>query len=95
MTRFDEEPDGDIHGECAAEIHALRSELTRLREENEKLLDAATHGQLDEWLLSVRESLKSELADKDRRIAEMDTKVLGLSPEWPRDPDGADEGLRE
>lgn len=27
MTFFDEQPDGDIHGECAAEIAALHSEI--------------------------------------------------------------------
>lgn len=28
---FDEEPDGDPHGECAAEIHRLNAELERER----------------------------------------------------------------
>lgn len=28
---FDEEPDGDPHGECAAEIRRLQAEVTRLR----------------------------------------------------------------
>ncbi len=27
MSRFDEEPDGDIHGECAHEINRLEAEL--------------------------------------------------------------------
>ena len=27
MSRFDEEPDADIHGECAAEIYRLGSEI--------------------------------------------------------------------
>ena len=27
MSRFDEEPDGDPHGECAREIHLLRGLL--------------------------------------------------------------------
>jgi len=27
MNCFDEEPDGDIHGECAAEIHRLQSQV--------------------------------------------------------------------
>ncbi len=27
MSRFDEEPDGDPHGECAAEIARLNAEL--------------------------------------------------------------------
>ncbi len=28
---FDEQPDGDIHGECAAEIHRLEAKNERLR----------------------------------------------------------------
>ncbi len=28
---FDEQPDGNPHGECAAEIHRLEAEITRLR----------------------------------------------------------------
>jgi len=31
MSRFDEEPDGDPHGECAAEIHRLEKENNELR----------------------------------------------------------------
>lgn len=30
MSRFDEEPDGDIHGECAHEIHRLQSRIEQL-----------------------------------------------------------------
>ena len=30
---FDEQPDGDIHGECAAEIHKLEAENEALRAE--------------------------------------------------------------
>lgn len=29
---FDEQPDGDPHGECAAEIHRLEQEIERLQE---------------------------------------------------------------
>jgi len=32
MTCFDEEPDGNIHGECAAEIHRLQSQIAKLEE---------------------------------------------------------------
>ena len=35
---FDEEPKGDIHGECALEIHRLQEETARLQAENKKLL---------------------------------------------------------
>ena len=37
MSRFDEEPDGDPHGECAAEIHRQADEITSLRAEVEAL----------------------------------------------------------
>ena len=30
-NRFEEEPDGDPHGECAAEIHALRAQLNAVK----------------------------------------------------------------
>ena len=30
-TMFDEQPDGDPHGECAAEIHRLEAENAELR----------------------------------------------------------------
>lgn len=30
MNHFDEQPDGDPHGECAAEIHCLQAEVARL-----------------------------------------------------------------
>ena len=40
MTCFDEEPDGDIHGECAAEIHRLQSQVEQLQAENARLLEA-------------------------------------------------------
>lgn len=32
---FDEQPDGDPHGECAAEIHRLQAEIERLSRELE------------------------------------------------------------
>ena len=42
MSRFDEEPDGDPHGECALEIASLQSENARLREELELIRAALT-----------------------------------------------------
>lgn len=32
MSLFDEEPDGDPHGECAAEIGSLQAEIKRLND---------------------------------------------------------------
>jgi hypothetical protein len=40
MTFFDEQPDGDLHGECAAEIAALNAEIDNLRDKIQ---------QLDKW----------------------------------------------
>jgi hypothetical protein len=44
---------------------ALRAELTSLREEHEQMLDAATHGQLGEWLLAERTRLNAEHTNND------------------------------
>jgi hypothetical protein len=52
---FDEQPDGDIHGECAAEIHRLNGEVTiwrnsaeaqteRLKEAEEAIADGKKPG---------------------------------------------------
>lgn len=38
---FDEQPDGDIHGECANEIHALQARIAELEKANGKLALAA------------------------------------------------------
>jgi hypothetical protein len=43
MSRFDEEPDGDPHGECAAEIHRLKAELATLRAAATQALEEAQH----------------------------------------------------
>ena len=37
MSRFDEEPDGDPHGECALEIHRLEARIAELEAECERL----------------------------------------------------------
>ena len=39
MSCFDEEPDGDPHGECAAEIARLAAENSILREALEKIAE--------------------------------------------------------
>lgn len=36
MSRFDEEPDAPLHGECAAEIERLTTELAELRRDAER-----------------------------------------------------------
>jgi hypothetical protein len=39
MSRFDEEPDADLHGECAAEIERLQARVAHL----EQLVTDATY----------------------------------------------------
>ena len=41
MSRFDEEPDGDPHGECAYEIHRLEARMAELEKANSDLASAA------------------------------------------------------
>ncbi len=50
MSRFDEEPDGDLHGECAAMIHKLESDLAAVKAERDAaLVDARRY----QWLRDV------------------------------------------
>ena len=42
MSRFDEKPDGDIHGECAFEIENLTAEIAALLEEIKALRSVVT-----------------------------------------------------
>jgi len=75
MSRFDEEPDGDTHGECVLEIASLQSENARLREEVEMLnvrhaavmLHAQTHA--DEYN-ALREDVNGLLQDIQRLTEE-------------------------
>ena len=49
MSRFDEEPDGDPHGECEAEIKSLKYQLTnyRIAHEQQAATIADLRAQLD------------------------------------------------
>jgi len=38
---FDEQPDGDPHGECVEEIHRLGKEVSELRAANNQWLEGA------------------------------------------------------
>ena len=44
MSCFDEQPDGDIHGECAVEIARLEAENAVLREALKEALPALGYG---------------------------------------------------
>jgi competence protein ComGC len=56
MSRFDEEPDGDIHGECEAEIQSLKYQLTNYRIAHER--QAARITRLEAENAEARELLK-------------------------------------
>ena len=56
MSRFDEQPDGDIHGECEAEIQSLKYQLTNYRIAHER--QAATITRLEADNKEARELLK-------------------------------------
>lgn len=46
---FDEQPDGDIHGECAAEIHRIEQQVAELVEALDALLETCElHGLHDD-----------------------------------------------
>ena len=50
MSRFDEEPDGDLHGECASAIHKLEADLAAMKSERDAaLVDAGRY----RWLRDV------------------------------------------
>jgi len=65
MSRFDEEPDGDPHGECAAEIGKLKAERDALREALQGLYDDTMDyirlndlgGENNHWLVVARAAL--------------------------------------
>ena len=52
---FDEQPDGDIHGECAAEIHSLQDQLTRYRAVMEQAVEALESLWIDREMLSMED----------------------------------------
>ena len=73
MSRFDEEPDGDAHGECAAEITRLRAEVNALRAERDALQEAVAMQAADDGLwfraISAPEAyLQQELTKLHRLI---------------------------
>ena len=64
MTRFDEEPDADPHGECAAEIHRLQAQVEALTAENAQIRELMNLYNLGGWtdsltLMKERDSYKA------------------------------------
>ena len=62
---FDEQPDGDPHGECAAEIRRLQEQIAQLRAAAEPIVSEAM------------EDVPVHPCDHDNEFV----KVAGLSPE--------------
>lgn len=58
---FDEEPDGDPHGECAAEIHALHERIAHL--ENLLADKDDTIAQLNIDMRDMEREFRHELSD--------------------------------
>ena len=61
---FDEQPDGDPHGECAAEIHRLQAEVANLRRKQRVAdgLAGAYEAERDAALARLAESENQEPA---------------------------------
>ena len=72
---FDEKSDGDLHGECAAEIHRLERELTALRQPPADVPPRA-------WLIAsknglvIRRTLLSEPTQEQRDCAAFDGDTI-------------------
>ena len=69
-NRFDEEPDGDPHGECAAEIHTLRAQLKAVMHQyelEEKDNDVQRADRLKLYAaLHTAEAALADIGDADR-----------------------------
>ena len=71
---YDEQPNGDIHGECALEIKTLNTRIAELEQQNENakglLCDAAKLANdyiaLDSYSTCLREQLEAALKDAER-----------------------------
>ena len=59
MSRFDEEPDGEPHGECAAEIADLKQKIAEIEAERDDWKQEAMAGRV---ILSVAALLPEPVA---------------------------------
>lgn len=62
MSRFDEEPDGDPHGECALEIHRLEARIA----------------ELEASVLKITADCNAVVCGKSDRITELEAEVARL-----------------
>lgn len=72
---FDEQPDDDPHGECAAEIHRLESEVVRLRTAlNEVVFSCRTK-------LNMKDVARKALFDKPNYLNKGDDHASSDPPD--------------
>lgn len=62
MSRFDEEPDADLHGECAYEIRTLQAKVTLCESLVKKMMDRPS-----EWVESEESMRGAPLREVLRR----------------------------
>ena len=105
MSRFDEEPDGDIHGECEAEIQSLKYQLTnyRIAHEQQAATIADLRAQLDASQCRVEllesdmksgtyETLYAQQAARITRLEAENAKARELLRQWVDEGRDAPEG---
>ncbi len=73
MSRFDEEPDGDPHGECAAEIHRLEALNATLLETIEAM--RIQNQILNDKFYKIHDEIKSIMSQPI--VAWADDKAIG------------------
>ena len=66
---FDEEPDGDPHGECALEINRLKAECERLRADAERYRLIRQHPTFMGWDSDFRPDEIDAEVDKFKSLA--------------------------
>ena len=67
---FDEQPDGDVHGECAAEIRRLQAKVDELT-----VLLSQAEAMIDEQDMRVEDSMTDAGRALMSRIAKVTAKV--------------------
>lgn len=79
---FDEQPDGDIHGECAAEIHCLQAELKILQAATTDLLKVAPKPRLllDDYGIAVERALQAVIRVEMIDMHQQTAQAIGFKP---------------
>jgi len=85
---FDEQPAGDIHGECAAEIHRLETELELIRAALDAKIDICGDARISE-LKAERDALAARVQEMRRLLSVMFDKYEDGTPCYDEPEDGA------